>query len=89
MGTQGPCVCDYTVYTMRLVQTALCAGPAINLPHHRTEYCRRLLFPNRSVLCCLSLASRSHQVVDSSRTKPPQRMQKVKVDVEFRVNPPR
>lgn len=69
--THGPCVCDYAVYTMRLVQTALRAAPAVNHPRHRTEYRHRLLFPNRSVLCCLSLASCSHQVVVSSRTPPP------------------
>ncbi len=56
---------------MRLVQTALCAGPAINLPRRRTEHRHRLLFPNRLVLCCLSLPSHSHQVVVSSRTTPP------------------
>lgn len=30
--TRGPSVCDCAVYTMRLVQTALCVGPAVNLP---------------------------------------------------------
>lgn len=57
-GNPGPLyVCDYAVYTARLVQTALCTRPAINLSRRRTEDHCRLLYPNRSVLRCLSSAS--------------------------------
>lgn len=83
-------VSDYAVYTMRWVQTALCTGPAINLPP-ATE-------PNTAIVY-YSLIDRSFAVSPwlpahtrlwlAQGQPPPKRMEEVKVEVEFRVNLPR